>query len=77
MSLFDVIRYPIDSRFRVEDLERIPADVLREWYRENLNPNSELSQEITPWFLHTYIKIFTRSIKESSLEDLQKKIREM
>ena len=36
MSLFDVIAYPIDIRFRLEDLERIPSNILWEWAKEDL-----------------------------------------
>ena len=34
MSLFDVIRYPIDNRFLIEDLERIPVEILNECWDE-------------------------------------------
>lgn len=34
MSLFDIIKYPIDIRFRLEDLERIPSNILDEWWKE-------------------------------------------
>ena len=35
MSLFDVIKYPIDERFSVEDLDRIPKHILIDWWCNN------------------------------------------
>lgn len=32
MSLFDVLRYPLDINFTVEDLNRIPCSILNEWW---------------------------------------------
>lgn len=32
MSLFDVVRYPIDERFEPEDLSRIPQRALHDWW---------------------------------------------
>lgn len=34
MSLFDVLRYPVNKDFTVEDLERIPFPLLTEWWNE-------------------------------------------
>ena len=36
MSLFDVIRWPIDERFLLEDLERIPNKILIKWWKEDV-----------------------------------------
>lgn len=34
MSLFDVLRYPIDERYRLDDLQRIPWHILDAWWKE-------------------------------------------
>ena len=40
MSLFDVIRYPVNKDFTVEDLERIPFPLLIEWWTELIEYSS-------------------------------------
>jgi len=32
MSLFDVIRYPIDIQFQLESLDAIPYRIVRDWW---------------------------------------------
>ena len=32
MSIFDVIKYPVDENFEVEDLRRIPPKALSAWW---------------------------------------------
>ena len=34
MSLFDLIRYPVDIDFIPEDLDRLPKEVLLKWWGE-------------------------------------------
>ena len=32
MTIFDVIRYPVNTNFTVDDLIQLPADLLYKWY---------------------------------------------
>lgn len=52
MSLFDIIKYPIDIRFRLEDLERIPSNILWIWAKEDLGMDPIISCPIN---LHSYV----------------------
>ena len=31
MNAFNVLKYPVDEEFKVEDLQRLPNDMLRDW----------------------------------------------
>lgn len=36
MSIFDVIRYPISEQFLVQDLDRIPDEILFPWWNTHI-----------------------------------------
>lgn len=87
MSLFDVIRYPIDINFRVEDLDRIPTKLLQSWWYDVVENKSAhfpsgLQQiiewgEIGTYFISDYLRNTNDALKwrDYALEDLKRRIR--
>ena len=80
MSLFDIIKYPIDIRFQSEDLKRIPSIILWEWAKEDLGMDPIISRPIN---LHSYVnngKIWFDNIwignRKVWLKALQRRIQE-
>ena len=80
MSLFDIIKYPIDIRFRLEDLKRIPSKVLWIWCKEDLciDPMLSSPKAILSYF-YSYAPIMTGNRMqwlEVQLKALQRRIQE-
>ena len=87
MSLFDVIKYPIDISFRLEDLERIPSDILKEWWKECIEIRNELWENNDGLWLmirgsstkgiHEYFQCeHTIGLHERALKALQRRLNE-
>jgi hypothetical protein len=87
MSLFDIIRYPIDINFRLEDLERIPCNILDEWWRELVeyrkkdqvgwNKSWMTFRGETTQSKHSYMEnISADDWKEHALQALQRRLKE-
>jgi len=79
MSLFDTIRYPITIVFRIEDLQRIPNDILWDWIKKDLkvemipHPNQVYRHMVG---IHNFIKVAPTSYRETQLKSLQRRIEE-
>lgn len=70
MSLFDAIKYPIDTRFREEDLEHIPLTILHAWVKEDLNiDNLYWTVKMLPWWADC---LFYGGNKEFRIQALKK-----
>ena len=80
MSLFDVIAYPIDDRFLLEDLERIPSIILWKWCSEDLDIDPMLSNPTSIYsFMNGGINMKSNiwyEFTERSLKALQRRIKE-
>ena len=82
MSLFDVIKCRIDENYLLEDLRRIPQQILCDWCREELGTDSMLS---APTWIHEHMKLtahyynggmFQAHYRRRYLDSLRKRIRE-
>lgn len=72
MSLFDSIKYPIDTRFREEDLEHIPLTILHAWVKEDLNiDNLYWTVKMLPAYIETAC-LFYGGNKEFRIQALKK-----
>ena len=87
MSLFDVIRYPIDINFRLEDLERIPSKILTDWWSECVDIRDRMIGDIYhSWMVSCgetahHMSAFMNNIsdtelREAALKALQRRLRE-
>jgi hypothetical protein len=36
MTIFDVLRYPVSDKMSISNLDRMPIEVIREWYIQDL-----------------------------------------
>jgi len=87
MSLFDVIRYPIDVNFRLEDLEHIPSNILNEWWDEVVEYRSKTESDLATALMKYwrgsvidmdfYLRFNTnRGWKKYALKVLQRRLKE-
>lgn len=79
MSLFDVIKYPIDINYRVEDLQRIPEAILNNWWIGSFyklyGGNNRARIPAEPIRISMYMKNSTRKyIREIMLRRLKQDI---
>lgn len=65
MSLFDVIRYPIDRCFRTDHLESLPPHILKEWWDwaaqhgHGTSPSNRARIPCEPSRIHSYLNNHT------------------
>ena len=52
MSIFDVIKYPINEEFELEDLKRIPAPALVNWWFDDIMKIQRFRQIATGYSAH-------------------------
>ena len=71
MNTFNVLRYPVDRRFAVEDLQRLPNDILQEWWYNDLRGVSEPSAA----FVSAVISTATEAYSARALQQLKDRIK--
>lgn len=71
MNAFNVLKYPVDERFVVEDLQRLPNDMLQEWWYNDLQWVSEPS--IT--FVSAVLPTCTEEYHAKALQQLKDRIK--
>jgi hypothetical protein len=87
MSLFDVIRYPINESFLEEDLARIPSIILNDWWKEFIEHKKKMMPGYTGVWMSHHIsspKNMSRYMRmtgeqwyhEYALKDLQRRLKE-
>lgn len=79
MSLFDVIRYPINYQFHFEDLDRIPRPIIHKWIDDDFEDKlfSHFNRERATHSIFFYLQLQISIIKRDRLlKCLQKRIKE-
>ena len=71
MSLFDVLRYPIDDKKIFTSIEAVPYEILIIWYRRDLNGTMEF-----PEIKHIFNRFLSSHDSFGLLNQLKKRIAE-
>jgi hypothetical protein len=73
MTIFDVLRYPVSDKMSISNLDRMPIEVIREWYIQDLQGvyNKPTVIEIHDKWWHWRLSFRD---KEYKLKELKEKI---
>ena len=71
MNAFNVLKYPVDEEFKVEDLQRLPNDMLRDWWYNDLRGVSNPS----PTFVSAILTSSTEEYHAKALQQLRDRIK--
>ncbi len=71
MNAFNVLKYHVDERFAVEDLQRLPNDMLQEWWYNDLRGVSEPSAA----FVSAVLTSSTEEYHAKALQQLKDRIK--